>query len=92
MSKHTLSREISKELKKLNERIDRSIIKGRPYQEDAQRHRELLAAMRHLTVEAEVPVVVAEVRRAPAVGKVGRSPVRRSLGGGSFLRLFRFAA
>jgi hypothetical protein len=42
--------------------------------------------MRHLTEETETSV--AEVRRMP---KVGRSPVRRSLGGSSFLRLFRLS-
>lgn len=86
MSKHTLSREITKELEKINDRIDRKIIKGRPYQDEAQRHRELLAAMRHLSEDADVHT--GEIRRAP---KVGRSPVRRSLGGSSFLRLFRLS-
>jgi hypothetical protein len=41
--------------------------------------------MRHLTEETEVPVV--EVGRTH---RVGRSPVRRSLGRSPFLRLFRF--
>jgi hypothetical protein len=86
MSKHTLSRKMIKELERLNDRIDRNIIKGRPYQDEARRHRELLAAMRHLSSEEECPVV----RESRRTSRVGKSPVRRSLAGGSFLRMFRF--
>lgn len=83
MSKHTLSRAITKELEKLNDRIDRNIIKGRPYHKEAQRHRELLATMRHLSDEERVVSHTSHPRR------IGKSPVYRSLKGTSFLRLFR---
>jgi hypothetical protein len=86
MSKHTITREIAKELKMINDRIDRKIIKGHSYQEEARHHRELLATMRQLSEEkgSMVPVPL-------RTSRVGKSPVRRSLSGSSFFRLFRMS-
>ena len=42
MSKHQLTRVIQKELVALNNRIDRKIIQGRPYGEEAGKHKILL--------------------------------------------------
>ena len=86
MSKATLSKEIEKELAKLNDRIDRKIIKGQSFEREARRHRELLSTLRRM--HEDVPTRVARrTRRAPT------SPVRRSLAGGSMRRIFgvRFA-
>ena len=81
MSKATLSKEIKKELAKLNDRIDRKIIKGQSFQKDARRHRELLATLHR--VREENPVAAAR-----SVRRVRRSPVHRRLAGGSIQRLF----
>lgn len=88
MSKETLSNEIQRELEKLNDIIDRNIIKGRPYQKEARRHRELsLTLMRIRAEEDAEDMAQVSVRRATRRGK---SPVRRRLAGGSFRRLFGF--
>ncbi len=79
MSKHTVAREIERELERINDRIDRAIIRGRSYTGEARRHRELLATLSHL-VHEEVPV-------ARTARPVRHSPVRRSLTGGVFSRL-----
>jgi len=77
-------KEIKKELAKLNDRIDRKIIKGQPFQKDARRHRELLATLHRVCDEAPV----AAARRAR---RVRQSPVHRRLAGGSMRRLFGIA-
>lgn len=81
MSKHTLSKEIRKELEKLNDRIDRKIIKGLPFEKDARRHKELLATLRNVTSE---PLVLRRTHRCV------KSPVHKSLAGGAVRRLFGF--
>lgn len=86
MSKATLSKEIEKELAKLNDRIDRKIIKGQSFQTEARRHRELLSTLRRM--HTEVPIHTAWRAR-----RIVRSPVRRSLAGGAIERILgvRFA-
>ncbi len=46
MSKHQLARVIQKELIDLNNRIDRKIIQGRSYGEEAGKHKMLLRQLR----------------------------------------------
>lgn len=83
MSKTTLVTEITKELEKLNDRIDRAIIKGRAYQKEARRHRELTATLQRITEDACSGAVAAKksFRRV-------KSPVHRQLAGGSVRRIF----
>ena len=45
MSKDTLHAEIRKELNKLNDRIDRKIVRGQRFDADARRHEELLSTL-----------------------------------------------
>jgi len=45
---------IRKEIKKLNERIDRKIIKGESYDREAQRHKDLVLQLRKLESEASL--------------------------------------
>jgi len=85
MSKTTLNKEIVKELKRLNDKIDRKIIKGVPFRAEARRHRELLATLRSL--ECDTRYGVRTTRRTL---RSGRSPVHKSLAGGSVRRLFGF--
>jgi transcription antitermination factor NusA-like protein len=88
MSKHALHKEIKNELCKLNDRIDRKIIKGQSFRTEARRHKELLITLSRLGVDQkedkELRVVHRSARRA-------KSPVRRSLAGGVVTRLFGFA-
>lgn len=85
MSKETLSHEIARELEKLNDTIDRKIIKGRPYHKEAQRHKELSITLERIRSEGdEVEVRSRRIRRA------AKSPVRRRLERGAFSRLFGF--
>jgi hypothetical protein len=83
MSKHTLDKEIQKELRKLNDRIDRKIIKGQSFRVEARRHKELLVTLARLHAEEETEARV--VRRA---SRRVKSPVHRSLAGGATRRLF----
>jgi len=87
MSKHTLGKEIHRELAKLNDRIDRKIIRGLPFRDEARRHKELLATLARINVDSEAE---ARVVRRP-VRRVRTSPVRRSLAGGVVARLFGMA-
>jgi hypothetical protein len=84
MSKTTLTKEIQKELEKLNDRIDRKIIKGHSYDKEARRHRELMATLRQLGVHERSSTGL--LRRS----RVGKSPVRRNLRRGAAARLFGF--
>ena len=86
MSKTTLTKEIQKELTKLNDRIDRKIIKGQPFRDEARRHKELLATLARITVE---DAAEARVIRRPA-RRISKSPVRRSLAGGAIRRMLGF--
>lgn len=85
MSKHTLDKEIQRELAKINDRIDRKIIKGLPFRDEARRHKELLATLQRINEDA---VPVARTLRRPI--RTIKSPVRRSLAGGAVQRLFGF--
>jgi hypothetical protein len=51
MSPFTASRQISRELAFINEAIDRKIIKGLPYAQEARRHKELLKLFKALSRE-----------------------------------------
>lgn len=82
MSKQTLTKEISKELARLNNAIDRKIIRGGSYREEANRHKALLAQLQKLRAEGGEEVT-ARRRSRPA-----RSPIRRSLRAGSSGRVF----
>jgi|GEM_PF-1890107 len=83
MSKTTLTKEIHKELEKLNDRIDRKIIQGRSYDKEAQRHRELMATLRRISEENGIPIRLPKRR-----SRLGKSPVRRNLNRGAVARLF----
>ncbi|MBP9760254.1 MAG: hypothetical protein KBD24_02690 [Candidatus Pacebacteria bacterium] len=85
MSKHTLGKEIQRELEKLNDRIDHKIIKGLPFQNEARRHKDLLATLAR--INEDQPSMARVVRKS--FGRV-KSPVRRSLAGGAIQRLFGF--
>lgn len=85
MSRDTLTQEIRKELDKLNERIDKKIIKGLHFEAEAKRHKDLLAALHR--AEAESRTVSFKTRKPL---KYTKSPVRRSLNRGVFARLFTF--
>ena len=85
MSKKTLSSEIRKELARLNDRIDRKIIRGLDFRKDARRHRELLATLKRIDLESATSVRA--VRNS--FWRV-KSPVRRSLDRGVVGRIFRF--
>lgn len=89
MSKETLESEITKELEKLNDAIDRKIIKGKPYQAEARRHKELSATLKRIRSEHAHtgPEEYAPARRAVRRGK---SPVHKRLTGGVFRRVFSF--
>jgi len=84
MSKTTLSKEIQKELERLNDRIDRKIIKGQSFKEDARRHRELRATLARM--HEDTAPMARKVRRMRAV----KSPVHTSLAGGAIRRLLGF--
>lgn len=88
MSKQTLSVEIIKELEKLNDSIDRAIIKGRSYEKQARRHQELTATLRRINEETKEPVYSSKKSSRRV-----KSPVHRRLAGGSVRRMFgiRFA-
>ena len=85
MSKNTLSQEIIKELEKLNNRIDRKIIRGCSYQKEAQRHKDLLTTLQRIDKDTTISsrLIKRSVRRV-------KSPVHRSLAGGSVRRMFSF--
>jgi hypothetical protein len=52
MSKHTLVREVNREIEKLNQEIDLKILKGLPYRREALRHRFLLKQLQNISVES----------------------------------------
>jgi hypothetical protein len=74
-----------KELDKLNERIDKKIVKGQRFDVEAKRHKELLAALHRIEGES---LPAQERTRKPL--RYLKSPVRRSLNRGVFARLFTF--
>jgi len=82
MSKKNITQEIHKELDKLNDRIDRKIIKGHSFAADARRHKELLATLRQLEVDTDMTTRLRRPLRRV------KSPVRRRLNAGVVSRLF----
>lgn len=84
MSKTTLTRELLRELEKLNTRIDHKIVKGQPFTREALRHKELLATLRHV----EDDVTATRTNRRSFFHT--KSPVRRSIERGVIARLFTF--
>lgn len=54
MTKMTLMYMISKEIKMLNNQIDRKIVKGHIYAREARKHRELVHRLRRLESEASL--------------------------------------
>lgn len=54
MTKITLMYVISKEIKKINSRIDRKIMRGLKYDREARHHRELVYKLRKLESEASL--------------------------------------
>jgi len=83
MSKTALFKEINKEIKKLNNRIDSKIVRGRSYEKEARRHRELLATMQRINHDAQSSKFTSRRR-----SRAGKSPVRRSLKRGVVARIF----
>ena len=83
MNKKTVFKEINKEIKKLNDSIDRKILKGRSYKKEARRHRELLVVMRSISRDDRVSKIVTKRRSLS-----GKSPVRKSLKKGVVSRIF----
>ncbi len=88
MSKNTLTKEIIRELEKLNDTIDRKIIKGLSYKTEAKRHRELTETLHRIRAESEDELLAHAAHRS---GRRGKSPVRRELAGGVVRRLFGFS-
>ncbi len=80
MNKKTLSKEIYKELSRLNGQIDVKIIKGRPYKTEARRHKILLSTLRRLHKESTT-------RSGNKWFVFKKSPVRRRLEKGVSSRL-----
>lgn len=85
MSKHALSKEIQRELAKLNDAIDRKIVRGQSFVREARRHKELLCTLRRIM--GDEGVRAGRVRRAFARLM---SPARRSIAAGAVGRLFSF--
>jgi hypothetical protein len=85
MNKITLFNEINKELKKLNDRIDAKIIRGRSYEREAQRHKDLLSTLERISRESEAGSVTTKRRSL-----FGKSPVRRRLKQGVVSRMFNY--
>jgi hypothetical protein len=83
MSKRTLEKEIKKELQKLNDTIDRKIVRGVSFRDEARRHRNLLVTLQRMH-EGEY-----SVRTTHAHARRTVSPVRKSIAGGAVRRLFR---
>jgi hypothetical protein len=52
MSKMTMVFSINKELRKINDQIDRKIVKGESYDREARRHRELRSQLRQVERDA----------------------------------------
>lgn len=52
MSKMSLIYMINRELRKLNQQIDKKIIKGEAYEREARRHRELRSQLRQVERDA----------------------------------------
>jgi hypothetical protein len=52
MSKHTLARELNKEIERLNREIDLRILKGLSYKRESLRHRFLLKQLQSISVES----------------------------------------
>ncbi len=48
MSKHQIIRSLRQEIKKINYTIDRKIINGMPYSQDARRHKFLVSQLSRL--------------------------------------------
>jgi len=69
MNKKTLFKEINKEIQTLNNRIDKKIVKGRSYEKEARRHKELLFTLKRIHEDSQ------NSRRR----LMRKSPVRRSL-------------
>jgi hypothetical protein len=89
MSKNTLTREIERELEKLNDTIDHKIIKGLPYKTEARRHKELSATLRKVVSDEEDGSdEVSQVSRRRV--RKGASPARRRLERGVFALMFGF--
>lgn len=78
MNKKTLFKEINKEIQVLNNKIDKKIIKGRSYEKEARRHKDLLYTLKRIHGEGAV-----QKRRL-----LRKSPVRRSLKRGVSARVF----
>jgi hypothetical protein len=83
MSKTTLYQKITKEIEKINDRIDTKIVKGVSYEEEARRHRTLLVTLQRISEESQ-PKVQALNRRSC----FGKSPVRHTLKRSVISRLF----
>lgn len=54
MTKMSLARMINGELKKLNEQIDKKIVKGQSYFRESRRHRDLRLQLRRVESEASL--------------------------------------
>lgn len=77
MNKKTLFKEINKEIQTLNNKIDKKIVKGRSYEKEARRHKELLFTLKRIHEDTHTK------RRL-----MRKSPVRRSLKRGVSARIF----
>ena len=54
MKKMTLMFMLGKEIKSLNNQIDKKIVKGQSYSREARKHRELVHRLRRLESEASI--------------------------------------
>ncbi len=86
MSRDILSKEARRELDRLNDTIERKILKGLPYKEEARRHKELIATLRRITEERSIESSVRSCRTS----RRGASPVRKKFKHGILAQLYAF--
>lgn len=85
MSKHTLTKEIQREIARLNDTIDRKIVRGKSYRNEARRHKTLLSELQRLRTTETVYESREPKKRSRQLMK---SPVRQTLERGSSGRIF----
>lgn len=85
MSKNTLTKEIQREIARLNDTIDRKIVRGKSYRDEARRHKMLLSELQKLRTTEAVYESREPKKRSRQLMK---SPVRRTLERGSPGRIF----
>ncbi len=85
MKKTIMFKEINKELKRINKKIDLKISKGCSYKIEAKKHKELLSKMQQINSTSNSHVIYKKKRRS----RFGKSPVRYNLKRGVMARIFK---